>query len=558
MIAGHSIRETVEAMAVALILALLFRGFEAEAFVIPTGSMAPTLMGQHKDLCCSQCGYWYQAGASSESEELAQQQGRAGQVEDVVWTTCPICRYVESVDPRTESGREHATFGGDRVLVSKFSYELGEPRRWDVAVFRFPGEAQVNYIKRLVGLPRERVRIWHGDLYVEPEGDDTFRLERRSAAKVRSMAQIVYDNDYVVGTMTEKGWPLRWQNWPATDAGKDAWASTDGGRSFAITASAELQWLRYRHYVPTIAQWGRMKQARLPEGYEPRPQLITDFYAYDTSVARNYPEAQPQLLGREWVGDLLLECRLEVKSAAGTVLFDLVKGGRHFRCELDCQSGQARLAIDGVDAYAPSAQTSVRGPGSHEVAFANVDEQLLLWIDGSEVAFDGPTTYEPLGNDRPQSNSQDAGDLAPAGVAAQSAALRVSQLRLRRDIYYIAATEGPVTDYPPSASVPRMNYWELVDFLSTPAAWNPSGQASPFDARREVIFPLGADEFLALGDNSPASQDARLWDAEKFVRRDLLIGKALYVFWPHALDKLPGTKIPFPFFPNFARMRLIR
>jgi len=35
-------RETVESIAMAVILALLFRGFVAEAFVIPTGSMAPT------------------------------------------------------------------------------------------------------------------------------------------------------------------------------------------------------------------------------------------------------------------------------------------------------------------------------------------------------------------------------------------------------------------------------------------------------------------------------------------------------------------------------------
>ena len=52
-------RETVEAIVVAFILALLVRGFEAEAFVIPTGSMAPTLMGRHKEITCPQCGYVY-------------------------------------------------------------------------------------------------------------------------------------------------------------------------------------------------------------------------------------------------------------------------------------------------------------------------------------------------------------------------------------------------------------------------------------------------------------------------------------------------------------------
>ena len=57
-------RETVESLVIAFTLALLFRAFEAEAFVIPTGSMAPTLMGRHKDLDCSECEFNFQAGAS--------------------------------------------------------------------------------------------------------------------------------------------------------------------------------------------------------------------------------------------------------------------------------------------------------------------------------------------------------------------------------------------------------------------------------------------------------------------------------------------------------------
>ena len=61
-------RETVEAIVVAFILALLVRGFEAEAFVIPTGSMAPTLMGRHKEITCPQCGYVYAVNASEEVE----------------------------------------------------------------------------------------------------------------------------------------------------------------------------------------------------------------------------------------------------------------------------------------------------------------------------------------------------------------------------------------------------------------------------------------------------------------------------------------------------------
>ena len=72
---GHlarNIREIVESVAIAFVLAFLFRTFEAEAFVIPTGSMAPTLMGRHKDVECPQCGNRYQASASHEDTPQAQ------------------------------------------------------------------------------------------------------------------------------------------------------------------------------------------------------------------------------------------------------------------------------------------------------------------------------------------------------------------------------------------------------------------------------------------------------------------------------------------------------
>ena len=59
---------------------------------------------------------------------------------------------------------------GDFILVSKFSYgirlpvidkkviEVGEPQRGDVMVFRYPSDPNVNYIKRVVGLPGDTVR----------------------------------------------------------------------------------------------------------------------------------------------------------------------------------------------------------------------------------------------------------------------------------------------------------------------------------------------------------------------------------------------------------------
>jgi signal peptidase I len=557
---AKAIREAIESITVAFILAFVFRTFEAEAFVIPTGSMAPTLLGQNKDLWCPECGYHYQAGASSEDDQLALQRGLGTRGQEVVAVTCPLCRYTANVDPGTTEGREYPSYGGDRILASKLAYEFSQPRRWDIALFKYPGGAQTNYIKRLVGLPRETLRIWHGDLYVQADGADNFAIERRSPAKLRAMAQIVYDNDYLVDEMTQKGWPLRWQAWPAgQSSSSSAWTSTDGGRSYSIDGSAsEAKWIRYRHFVPSLDDWEVLKSGSLGENYQAKPSLITDFYAYDTSVTRGQLKKQPHMLGLHWVGDLMLECELNATTPNGAVLLDLVKGGRHFGCELDCATGQARLSIDGMADFHPTAETFVRGAGSHRVAFANIDEQLLLWIDGRVVSFDGTTTYEPLGNDVPRFDSQDPLDLAPAGIASRSCGLQVNHMRLWRDLYYISAPDGRVVDYEPASELTHMNYDQLLEFWSTPQMWAPAGRSSPFDRRREAIFPLAADQFFMLGDNSPASQDARLWPAESYVSRDLLIGKSLLIFWPHSFDKVPGTNIPFPFFPNFARMGTIR
>jgi XTP/dITP diphosphohydrolase len=96
--------EYVEAIVIALIMALILREFFFEAFKIPTPSMSPTLRG--------------------------------------------------------------AAHLGDRILVDKFIHRIQEPRRWEVIVFRYPLNQSTNYIKRLVGLPGETVQILDGDIWI--------------------------------------------------------------------------------------------------------------------------------------------------------------------------------------------------------------------------------------------------------------------------------------------------------------------------------------------------------------------------------------------------------
>src|SRR5438094_3247987 len=60
-----NIKETIESILIAFILAFIFRCFVVEAFVIPTGSMAPTLLGAHSRYQCPDCGYHFDVNYSS-------------------------------------------------------------------------------------------------------------------------------------------------------------------------------------------------------------------------------------------------------------------------------------------------------------------------------------------------------------------------------------------------------------------------------------------------------------------------------------------------------------
>jgi signal peptidase I len=57
----------------------------------------------------------------------------------------------------------------DRVLVNKFIYRFREPRRGDIIVLHYPRDPSRNYIKRIVGLPGDRVEIRGGHVLINGE-----------------------------------------------------------------------------------------------------------------------------------------------------------------------------------------------------------------------------------------------------------------------------------------------------------------------------------------------------------------------------------------------------
>src|SRR5262249_38606517 len=143
-----SVREVVETIVFVVVLVLMLKSFVAEAFVIPTGSMAETLYGYQKMVTCPTCGYRFPVNCSSESDP---QEARPS---PVFACTCPNCMqhiYWDVIvqgrnftpsdygvrHPDAVKDEDPGAGSGDRVLVSKFAYDLTGrmPDRLDVVVF---------------------------------------------------------------------------------------------------------------------------------------------------------------------------------------------------------------------------------------------------------------------------------------------------------------------------------------------------------------------------------------------------------------------------------------
>lgn len=61
-------------------------------------------------------------------------------------------------------------FAGDFIVVNKLAYRLGTPGRGDVIIFHYPPDPNREpYIKRVIGLPGETVRVLNGDVYINDD-----------------------------------------------------------------------------------------------------------------------------------------------------------------------------------------------------------------------------------------------------------------------------------------------------------------------------------------------------------------------------------------------------
>src|SRR5262249_20582771 len=145
-------------------------------------------------------------------------------------------------------------------------------------------DAKTNYIKRLVGLPNERLQVRYGDVYTAAPGSNDFRIARKPPEKLRAMLQPVYDNDYVVPKLIEAGVEPRWKPWPG-DGEKNPWNVSADYKSFtAEGVGTGPAWLHYQNIEPTAAIWDQVEHGKRVAS--PRPTVIHDDYAYNDGATR--------------------------------------------------------------------------------------------------------------------------------------------------------------------------------------------------------------------------------------------------------------------------------
>lgn len=68
---------------------------------------------------------------------------------------------------RVPSGSMETTImTGDRVIGSRLSYRFSDPERGDIAIFHFPDDESLYYVKRIIGLPGDVIDIKEGQVYL--------------------------------------------------------------------------------------------------------------------------------------------------------------------------------------------------------------------------------------------------------------------------------------------------------------------------------------------------------------------------------------------------------
>lgn len=534
-----SIRETLISIIISFAMAFVFRGFVIEAFLIPTGSMAPTLLGAHVRWQGRMTGYSWPSDTR-----------------DMVGTTPKpfqgtADRLLKARDPMSgeiESASNVPTRWGDRIFVMKYLYSVYEPERFDIVVFKNPTNPTENYIKRLIGLPGEQIALVDGDVFVRHPvaGEDEsinfwlrpgWAVARKPERSQRAMWQDVFTSELAPQGM--KNFNPPWRAAPGSDPAK--WEI--GARTsykYSGTNATALAW-----------DWA--------------VSHIDDDYPYNQ---------QKEAIWRYPVSDIRMSLGIRPERADSGVSAVIVTRRHEFRADIIGTTVTLKMKRYGGPRRDPNSPAIINDPPGEWVElgkgtlaaplaagvvtnldFWHADQRLTMYVNDAEVAH---AEY----NWSPAERIAFASEMTAQGAVENGASALVGTTYTTPEVRW-EFSGGPLELY--RVSVQRDIHYRPDTYHSQDPVIAKTLNSKPARATHPSNTPvLTSTQYFMCGDNSPSSLDGRLWDrvspwvaAETdddvigVVHRDLIIGKAFWVYFP-APTRRQGIPIP-----DFGRMRFI-
>jgi signal peptidase I len=395
--APAAVRRALHTAALFVCVFLFVRTAAVEPFGVPTGSMAPTLIGNHREAPCPRCGCPVRVGNPGK-----------GQPDPFADAWCPNCR--KRID--LSAARE---VPGDRLMVDKNVYSARSPRRWEVAVFRCPVDLSVPYVKRVCGLPGEAVQLLGGDLFADGV------LQRKTLAQVRETAATVFDMNFA----PPGGWGPRWLVEPVADNPRlptDPAAAKPRPADDAIVRDNALHLDATTPEQPTLGLTYRHFDL---DRESERP--VTDWLAYN---------GRPPSDRDAPVHDFVFACDLQVLAGDGTFACRLGDGADTVKAEFPVgpggKLGGVQLSRDGGDTPATALGLRLETGRTYRIEFAFVDRRASLAIDGKEVVPAIDLQGDAVLVSRRRGTSR------PLQLGVRGGSLVLRNVKLSRDAHYRA------------------------------------------------------------------------------------------------------------------------
>ncbi|HRA88637.1 MAG TPA: signal peptidase I [Planctomycetaceae bacterium] len=577
-----------------IIVVILLRTFILEGYLISTGSMAPGLLGFHRRIACPSCGCDFAFGVSfddsvdSSAPTITEPEGSRR------YATCPNCGQI-NIDV---SGVPNSH--GDQLLVQKHVYDFRLPRRWEVVVFRNPSSPNEAYVKRVVGLPGDRIQIRNGDVFINGKlARKDFRQQLAMRIPVCNLHNLAADDDWQMPWELDEGWTADNGALVCATEPRDAATTADSTAedSAAQDDAPETQWIHFRNWrwfgghqlaeTPLVKSESLADWAALRERYNEMPVTWSSRLDFDETrqVLRCegvMPDGLQQDLLRQAtcesfrsaiyrlaalshlspvtdrygynamvsspeyvVSDLMLRTRLTWTSAPDAIKAMIPVGNQIFGVRI--QPGSTEVELIDIDERTvlrtgrfqpttPSQSPGGTNSGELVLEVSNIDQQVIVAING-EPCFD-PLEVDDLErhSDSLQANIPPVPGEKPDAETAAKIAIQAEQQRR----WAVGVTGGIV----------RVEDLEMFrDVFYTPGRRRNAIET-------EYAVPDGC--YFVQGDNSPVSSDSRNW-ANPCVPHRLLVGRPFLVHLPSrpAVLEFGGARRMIRV-PDWSRIRYIR